>query len=153
MPDFSDGYFEELRKKIRFITDHQDSHSRRQKLSSSKEEEEEKGPIHTGEEKSKVPFTPAAPRTVALPFTQVAIREEEQELLSPSEKDKEKEPLTTTPDQTCVVEQPVNGQNNAIIFSLKNQVTGLVRALRVFQVHFSFIILYLILSENQTGST
>lgn len=107
MPDFSDGYFEELKKKIRFITDHQDN-NRKQKLSPSKEEEE--SVIH--QEKAKVT---SASRP--LPSIQTAIKEEE-------------------PEKETVVQPSTNGQNNAIIFSLKNQVTGLVRALRVFQVIF-----------------
>lgn len=89
MPDFSDGYFEELKKKIRFITE--DHH----KLSPSKEE---------------------SPKT------------------EPAKEAPHMKAMGTGPNLFVEVEAPSGQQKNAIIFSLKNQVTGLVRALRVFQV-------------------
>ena len=102
MPDFSDSYFEELKKKIRSITE--DRHQRH-KLSPSKEEQESPV-VENVEKKIEMPVVvPSAP-----------------------EKDTS---LTVETNQ-----KPANGDGhkNAIIFSLKNQVTGLVRALRVFQV-------------------
>lgn len=121
MPDFSDGYFEELKKKIRLLTDHNQHNynqhqqqqqqqqqlqlQNRQKLSPSKEEEEE-----------------------------AAVFQEEKSAKSEVEKDQKSSEKKDEQEAAAVV-QPTggDGQNSAIIFSLKNQVTGLVRALRVFQ--------------------
>lgn len=91
MPDFSDNYFEELKKKIRLITE---DHS---KLSPNKEEEE------------------SVPETDKGGQVRHAVEKAE---CAPNQKE----------------------SKSAIIFSLKNQVTGLVRALRVFQVKFSSLL-------------
>lgn len=92
MPDFSDNYFEELKKKIRFITE---DHS---KVSPIKEEK------------------------ISIP-------------LKPNKEISNIQSSSSTTNQTTENGGTSNdsANNNAIIFSLKNQVTGLVRALRIFQ--------------------
>ena len=104
MPDFSDSYLEELKKKIRFFTDHDPP---KHKLSPSKEERE----------------SPVAEMPDAKTMDAVSVPES-----------KDSKPVETVETGQKPVGEGENNNNNAIIFSLKNQVTGLVRALRVFQV-------------------
>ncbi|UXI23293.1 hypothetical protein NH340_JMT09236 [Sarcoptes scabiei] len=90
MPDFSDSYFEELKKKIRFIRDPDPLQNNRSSVNE---------------------FEPSKAVVKRAPTNQTKIENERKESL----------------------ENSIIGENNAIIFSLKNQVTGLVRALRILQ--------------------